>query len=86
MNVLETKQFAKDFKNLPVHIKTLVANAYENVLAAKTVHEIHSCRKLKGSTNRYRIRIGTYRILFLVIIKDNRVEFRRVLPRGQAYK
>ena len=86
MNVIITKQYEKDFRSLPIQIKNLAVEAYEHVSAARTVYDIHQCVRLKGFTDRYRIKIGAYRILFLVVIKEDSVEFRRVLPRGQAYK
>jgi mRNA-degrading endonuclease RelE of RelBE toxin-antitoxin system len=86
MKVVITKQFEKDFRSLPEQVKLFAVKAYENILTAKTIYDIHQCRQLKGSVDRYRIRIGAYRILFLFIIKDNTVELRRVVHRGQAYK
>jgi len=86
MNAVKTKQFEKDFKALPIEIKELVADAYINVLNVKTIRDIANCEKLEGTKNRYRIKVKGYRILFLVVINGDTIEFRRVLPRGQVYK
>jgi len=86
MNVLKTKQFEKDFRNLPIQMKSLVADVYEDILSAQTLYEVDNCKRLKGSTDRYRIRVGGYRILFLLVVIEKTIVLRRVAPRGQAYK
>lgn len=41
-------------------------------------------KKLKGYTTKYRLRVGTYRIIY--DIQDNTIIIGAVLPRGDAYK
>ena len=41
-------------------------------------------KKLKGYTTKYRLRVGTYRIIYDV--QDNTLIIGAVLPRGDAYK
>lgn len=41
-------------------------------------------KKLKGYTSKYRLRVGTYRIIY--DIQDNTLIIGAVLPRGDAYK
>lgn len=41
-------------------------------------------RKLKGYQNDYRLRVGNFRVLFL--LKNDIITIKDVLPRGEAYK
>ena len=86
MKVEVTRQFVKDLKILPLKIQQGVAEAYANVVNATTIREILNCKKLEGSRHYYRIRVGSYRVLFLVTITADTVIFKRVVPRSGAYK
>jgi len=44
------------------------------------------CRKLKGTNDVFRLRIGDYRIIYRVIDKDGLVSVGHVLHRSKAYK
>jgi mRNA interferase RelE/StbE len=46
-------------------------------------HCIINCKKLKGSTNAYRIRLGEYRIGF--VFEDDHIDFVRFLHRSKVY-
>ena len=66
INYLPT--FIKDLKDLKSTspysvIKNLV---FTDILAVKQLSEINNLKKLKGEYNAYRIRIGDYRIVFLL--------------------
>ena len=41
-------------------------------------------KKLKGFQNDYRLRVGNFRVLFL--LENDIITIKDVLPRGQAYK
>ncbi|MGO9645752.1 MAG: type II toxin-antitoxin system RelE family toxin [Candidatus Bathyarchaeia archaeon] len=43
------------------------------------------CRKLRGATNAYRLRIGDYRILYAVLSRDEILVF-RIARREVAYE
>ncbi|GHT04444.1 hypothetical protein FACS189440_19370 [Bacteroidia bacterium] len=86
MNILFHRTFEKDYQILPEPIKRAVVRFIDEVKKANTLREIKDCKKLEGVENGYRVRCGDYRVLFLLIVKDNTVYIRRVLPRGQAYK
>jgi mRNA-degrading endonuclease RelE of RelBE toxin-antitoxin system len=86
MKIEVTRQFVKDLETLPLKIQQGVAEAYTNVAKATGIHEILNCKKLAGSKHHYRIRVGSYRVLFLVTITADTVIFKRVVPRGGAYK
>jgi len=51
---------------------------------SKKITEISNCKKLKGSKNAYRIRIGDYRMGFL--FEKQNVEFVRFLHRNKIYE
>ena len=55
----------KDLKSTSPYsvIKNLV---FTDILAVKQLSEINNLKKLKGEYNAYRIRIGDYRIVFLL--------------------
>ena len=44
------------------------------------------CRKLKGSTNLWRIRIGDYRVIYAIYDKQKNVDIIAVKHRAEAYK
>ena len=44
-----------------------VKDAIINIENARTVREIHNLKKMEGSDNAYRIRIGDYRICFYLV-------------------
>ena len=46
----------------------------------------HGCKKLVGSTNQWRIRIGNYRVLYAITESIKSVEVFRVLHRKDAYR
>ena len=85
MKIEITRQFVKDLKILPQKIQKSVAEVYTNIEKANSIREILNCKKLEGSTHYYRIRVGNYRILFLVTISGDTVILKRVVPRGGAY-
>ena len=79
------KTFQKDtgrIKNKSVLQR--IANIIANVQRAKTLGEIKSLKKIRGTQSMYRIRIGDYRLG--IIVTDNTVEFIRCLHRKDIYK
>lgn len=45
----------------------------------------HGCRKISGSQNDWRIRVGDYRIIYEILDKTNTVNVMRVRHRREAY-
>jgi mRNA interferase RelE/StbE len=43
------------------------------------------CKKLKGSPNAYRLRVGDYRVLYVIVKSDELLVF-KISPRGSAYE
>lgn len=85
MKVKIDKSFEKDTNKLHNQILLQkIAACIEQVIAAKSVDEIHNLKKLKGFSNYFRIKIGDYKAG--IIITDNEVIFERFLHRKDIYK
>lgn len=85
MRVEFRESFAKDLKN--VKDKGLLKRAkevVESVERANTLDEIHNLKKLKGSGNYFRLRVGDYRVG--IALEDDVVIFVRFLNRKDTYK
>jgi len=77
MNISYCKQAAKALERLDSLTKQRIRKAI-NKLPDGDV------KRLKGYTNLYRLRIGSWRVLFTMIA--NAIVVEDVLPRGDAYK
>lgn len=86
MKVQFSRLFEKDARSLPEKMKVPLLLIVGKVMEAASVREIKNCKKLSGYDSLYRIRMGMYRIVFLLLIIDDVVFFQRVLPRGEVYK
>lgn len=85
MEVLFTKQFARDIQNLKnKSLAEQIEKVIFSVKQATSPQNIVSLKKLRGSSNAYRIRIGDYRI-GLFILGDT-IEFCRIMKRSELYK
>ena len=87
MNVEYSKDFEKSVKKLSGKMLDSVRRVVEEVKNAESLKDITDCKKLVGSRNVYRIRIGDYRAFFtfhIEIINDT-IIFRYLVPRGEAY-
>ena len=73
----------KKLKNTPIYSKIKLC-AFKTIPKCQNIIEIKNIKKIKGSSNAYRIRIGDYRIG--VFIKNDTVIFSRVLHRREAYR
>jgi mRNA interferase RelE/StbE len=61
-----------------------IAHAIESVIAVNSLNDIKNIKKLKGSSQHYRIKIGDYRLGFALI--DEAIIFERCLHRKDIYK
>jgi len=85
MRVLFTRQFEKQIQKIrDRHIAEKIENAILQTKAAKSIAEITEIKKLKGYSNAFRIKIGTYRIG--LYISGDTVEFACVLNRKDIYR
>jgi mRNA interferase RelE/StbE len=78
------KSFEKDCKKIPPTIKSDLAELFRLLQGADSLAQISNCKKMKGSENAYRIRLGNYRVGFYII--DDQIEFSRMLHRKDMYK
>ncbi len=81
-----SSKFNKDIRNLRNNKGVLddIYNSIVNVESVSQLKEIKNFKKIVGSKNHYRIKIGDYRIG--ILIKNNVVEFLRVAHRKDIYK
>jgi mRNA-degrading endonuclease RelE of RelBE toxin-antitoxin system len=80
------KRFNKDIEKLPKQYWALLLQIVSDVEEARSIEDI-PCRKLADGTKRaYHIRIGDYRITFILFVFDEKsIGFQRILIRGEAY-
>lgn len=84
MKVLIDKSFAKDISQIKnKKLLNSLAVYIENIQSCEKISEIPNCKKLKGSKNAYRIRIGDYRIGF--VFENQQIELIRFLHRSKIY-
>ncbi len=86
MNVEYRKLFLKDLRKLKN--QAIYQQIYELVFItlpeAKTLQDIPNVKALSGTINRYRIRVGDYRIG--IELGDNTLEVMRLLHRREFYR
>jgi mRNA interferase RelE/StbE len=78
------KTFEKDAAKLPAAIQIQLASLIQQIISAKKLSDLTSCKKLTGFKNAYRVRLGSYRIGFF--FENETVELVRVLSRKDIYK
>ena len=79
------KSFQKDVKRIKENnILKRIAATIRHVQKAENISDIRNLKKLAGSNNDFRIRIGDYRIG--LIISEDSVEFVRFLHRKDIFK
>lgn len=85
MNINYSKDFSNSVNKLSGKYKNSVINMIKEVKQAASIEDITDCKKLKDFQNIYRIRIGSFRALFLLRVIDNTVFFEYLISRGEAY-
>lgn len=78
--------FIKDLKKLrkTSFYSQIRSTALETIPQCQNITQINNLKKIKGTKNAYRIRVGDYRIG--VFIKNETVTFSRVLHRKEVYR
>ena len=85
MNVIHlTKKAAKNHDKLPEKIKNNVERALNELQYSFESGRL-DIKKLKGFKNVYRVRIGQWRIIYEMDIKERSILVHRILPRKSAY-
>lgn len=77
-----TRPAVKDVENLDPPVAERVLKAADRF--ADTEHG--DVKKLKGKENRYRLRVGDWRVIFRFLKDRNAIAVLRVRPRGSAYR
>jgi len=85
MNIKISKEFEKSARKLSGKYKESLKNVILEIRAAKSVVDIGNCRKLVGYNSIYRIRLGDYRMFFLLEIVEQTVFLKYLVSRGEAY-
>ena len=78
--------FIRDLKALrktPIYA-AIQQTAFEEIPAYTSIDQIPELKKIKGSDQAYRIRVGDYRIS--IFIENNAVTFARVQHRREIYR
>jgi len=85
MNIVYSKAFIKAASKLTRKYKISLKKMIEEVKMASTVNDLTNCKKLEGFNNSYRIRLGSYRVFFVMTIENNTACFEYLVSRGDAY-
>ena len=85
MEVKIDKSFKKDVNRIKDKaILNIIASSIIKIQKAESIDQIKNFKKLKGTTNLYRIRIRDYRLG--IIVSKTSIEFIRCLHRKDIYK
>jgi len=85
MNVEFRKSFIKDLKSISdKNLLRRVKSVIEIVEKSESLTEVANLKKLKANENHFRLRIGEYRLGF--VIDTEKVIFVRFLHRKDIYK
>jgi len=85
MNIKISKEFEKSARKLSGKYKESLKDAILEIQAAQSVGDIGNCKKLIGYNSIYRIRLGDYRVFFLLEIVEQTVFLKYLVSRGEAY-
>lgn len=86
MKVEYRRLFLKDLKTLkkqPVY-RQVYELAFNTLPAVKSIQDLPNVKALSGATNRYRIRVGDYRVG--IEVNEENLELFRVLHRREFYR
>ncbi len=86
MKVEYSKQFVKAAYKLSGKYKISLQKIISEALLAKDVSDLTNCVKMVGFQNSYRIKMGDYRLIFILKIVDEVVIFELLLSRGEIYR
>ena len=85
MKVKFSKEFEKSAKQLAGKYKESLKHVILEIRTVQSVGDIGNCKKLIGYNSVYRIRLGNYRIFFLLEISEQTVFLKYLVNRGEAY-
>ena len=85
MKVTFRQSFARDLKKVKDQVVLdRVRRAIEQVEGVSTTQELRDLKKMSGTGNFYRIRVGDYRLG--TVVEGDQAEFVRCLPRRDLYR
>lgn len=86
MNVEYSKQFVKASQKLSGKYKDTLRRIIYEVKQAKDVSDVTDCIKMSGFQHVFRIKMGDYRLVFILMVIENTAFFQLLLSRGEIYK
>lgn len=85
MDVIVTRQFEKDTeRELSKKMQLKLAEIIEDIRKSNNLLEVRNIKKLKGFKNAYRIKMGEFRIGF--VLNENIVMLSRIMNRKEIYR
>ena len=73
----------KELRGLP---KNVIARIFPSLEELSSVSRPRGCKKLKGGDKEWRIRVGDYRIVYVIDDTARTVDVSRIAHRSEAYK
>jgi mRNA interferase RelE/StbE len=86
MNVKATNAFRKEMNRLQLQDIQEVIDALKELRDAQTLSELSNLRKMKGSKDMFRLKVGRYRILIRWIKEEQILEIQTIADRKDIYK
>jgi mRNA-degrading endonuclease RelE of RelBE toxin-antitoxin system len=86
MKVEYSKQFVKAAYKLTGKYKISLQRIIAEVMQADDVADLTNCIKMAGFQNSYRIKMGYYRLIFILQVIDRVAIFELLLSRGEVYR
>ena len=83
-NVVLTKRAVKNFRKLPDDLQNRCGQIFDEFNHSFAPIRLN-VKKLKGYENTYRIRVGSWRIIYKVIKNEKSIVIYGILPRISAY-
>ncbi|MFM7907607.1 MAG: type II toxin-antitoxin system RelE family toxin [Microcystis sp.] len=81
-----TKRFLKELASLPQDIQSSIRLIVFQELEADNPYELGYLKKMKGYKDKYKIRIGDYRVGLTLDKKKQKIICQRVAHRREIYK
>lgn len=84
MKIVVRPSANKDVKKLPKSVKESIEQIVLQTIAVNSLSDISNLKKLKGSSNAFRIKTGNYRIG--IFIENDTIIISRILHRKDIYR
>jgi mRNA-degrading endonuclease RelE of RelBE toxin-antitoxin system len=86
MNVETKTSLFDDIESFPIKVQDKIIDKLDELETFKSLTEASNLRKMAGSENRYRMKVGNYRILLLWDKENQRLIAVAAVHRQGAYK